>query len=143
MNFSKKSRLCSGVNGSGCSDLRGSSDAETETNDPKSDEGVDALLVCGIGLDVVGAMESNMGPGIGEAGGVGGENSVAKRSSVASLLVADGAGSGIRGGILQFDDEDIGQHLLTLPSITSVARFGSFTIYLFVIYRTVTTAQHI
>lgn len=124
MNFSKKSRLCNGANGSCCPDLRGSSNAETETNDPNSDEDVEIARECGAGLDdVVGAMESNIGPGFGDAGGVGGEKSVANRSSVSSPLLGDPLGSGIRGGILLFNDEDISRLCSRFRSITSAARF--------------------
>lgn len=101
--LSKNWRLCSGVNGSCSSDLRGSSEADTDTKDPNSEEELETARECALGLDVVAAIESNIGPGFGEAGGVGGENKVANKSSVSSPLTLDPLGGDI-GGILSVDD---------------------------------------
>jgi hypothetical protein len=75
--------------------LRGSSNVETETNEPNSEEESEAVREWTIGLDVEGSLESNNEVGVGDAGGVGGENKVANKSSVSSAFELDLRGVGI------------------------------------------------
>jgi len=84
---------------------RGSSEAGTDTNAPKSESVELAVLIeptRGRGLEGCSKMDEDPN-GMGEAGGVAGEKSVAKRSSRPALFGGEGrgvplpAGTGIRG----------------------------------------------
>jgi hypothetical protein len=83
---------------------RGSSEAGTDTNAPKSESVELAALIeprRGRGLGGCENMDEDAGDGMGEAGGVAGEKRVAKRSSRPALDGGMGeplgAGTGIRG----------------------------------------------